>query len=95
MSLGSRKVRNEYGKQKASMNLSSFQNKNGIAPSSASAPAPKNKCNGQNSQNFRTRPAQSQGSVAQRGSWTPACARCGETYQDKCLYGQTGFFEYG
>ncbi|XP_049342940.1 uncharacterized protein LOC125807273 [Solanum verrucosum] len=55
--------------QKSSANRSSFQHKpNGLAPSSASAPTPRNKgeFKNQNLQNFRARPAQSQGNVAQR-----------------------------
>ncbi|WMV18849.1 hypothetical protein MTR67_012234 [Solanum verrucosum] len=49
----------------------------GPTPSSASAPAPRNKCeyNSQNSQNFRARPAHSQGSKAQGGTKTPACGQ--------------------
>ncbi|WMV36755.1 hypothetical protein MTR67_030140 [Solanum verrucosum] len=56
------KTRNEYGLQKGNVNRSSFQQRQKRpAPSSASAPAPRNRdeYNGQNSQNFRTRPAQS------------------------------------
>ncbi|XP_049395431.1 uncharacterized protein LOC125859676 [Solanum stenotomum] len=58
------------------------QKQKGPAPSSASAPTPRNKCEyyGQNSQYFRSKPAQSQGSVAQGGSWAPACAKCGRTH---------------
>ncbi|KAG5604407.1 hypothetical protein H5410_025899 [Solanum commersonii] len=55
---------NESGQQKGNANLSSFQHKQkGLARSSASAPAPKNKCE-YNSQNFRAIP-HSQGSMAQ------------------------------
>uniref|UniRef100_M1DC58 Gag-pol polyprotein n=1 Tax=Solanum tuberosum TaxID=4113 RepID=M1DC58_SOLTU len=52
--------------------------KKGPAPSSASAPAPRNECeyNSQNSQNFRARPEHSQGSKAQGDTKTPACAKC-------------------
>ncbi|WMV41359.1 hypothetical protein MTR67_034744 [Solanum verrucosum] len=51
------------------------------APSSATTPAPRNQgeYNGQNSHNFRARPAQSQGSVAQRVN-PPACAKCRRTH---------------
>ncbi|WMV18182.1 hypothetical protein MTR67_011567, partial [Solanum verrucosum] len=51
----------------------------GPAPLSASAPAPRNKCeyNNQNSQNL---PAHSQGSKAQGGTKTPACAKCGRSH---------------
>nr|AAV31185.2 Gag-pol polyprotein, putative [Solanum tuberosum] len=82
--------RNESGQRKSNVSWSSFQHKQkGPAPSSTSAPVPKNKgeYNGQNSQNFRARPAHSQGSKAQGGTKTPACARCGCF---KC--GQEGHF---
>jgi len=77
--------------------LSFQQRQKGPAPSSASAPAPRNRVeyNGQNSQNFRARPAQSQGSVAQGGNWAPACARCGRTHLGKCRDGQSGCFKCG
>ncbi|WMV24133.1 hypothetical protein MTR67_017518 [Solanum verrucosum] len=58
---------NESEQQKSNVNPSCFQHKQkGPAPSSASARAARNKCeyNGQNSQNFRARPAHSQGSKA-------------------------------
>ncbi|XP_049391433.1 uncharacterized protein LOC125855770 [Solanum stenotomum] len=79
------KTRNESGQQKGSVNRSSFQKQKGPAPSSASAPAPRNRgdYNGQNSQDFRARPAQSQSSVVQGGSLTLACARCGRTHPAK------------
>ncbi|KAH0657055.1 hypothetical protein KY285_031937 [Solanum tuberosum] len=91
------KTENEFGQQKGSVNLSSFQKQKGPAPSSSSAPAPKNKgeYNGQNSQNFRARPAQSQGSVAQGGSWAPVCGRCGRNHSGKCCDGQTCCFKCG
>ncbi|WMV30639.1 hypothetical protein MTR67_024024 [Solanum verrucosum] len=52
------------------------------APSSASALAPRNKCeyNSQNSQNLRVRPTHSQGSKTQGGTKTPACAKCGSSH---------------
>uniref|UniRef100_M1E173 Gag-pol polyprotein n=1 Tax=Solanum tuberosum TaxID=4113 RepID=M1E173_SOLTU len=74
---------NESGQQKSNANRSSFQHKQkGSAPSSASEPAPRNKCeyNSQNSQNFRTRPAHSQCSKAQWGTKTHACAKCGRSH---------------
>ncbi|KAH0678966.1 hypothetical protein KY284_020051 [Solanum tuberosum] len=73
-----------------------YQKQKGPAPSS-SAPAPRNKgeYNSQNSQHFRARPAQSQGSVAQGGNWAPACARCGRTHPGKCRDGQSGCFKCG
>ncbi|WMV46909.1 hypothetical protein MTR67_040294 [Solanum verrucosum] len=58
---------NESGQQKSNANRSSFlHKKKGLAPSSASTLVLKNKCeyNSQNSQNFRARPAHSQGSKA-------------------------------
>ncbi|KAH0706534.1 hypothetical protein KY285_012312 [Solanum tuberosum] len=64
------KTGNESEQQKGSVNRSSFQQKQKVhVLSSSSAPAPKNKgeYNGQNSQNFRARPAQSQG-----------CFKCGQ-----------------
>ncbi|XP_049410464.1 uncharacterized protein LOC125873618 [Solanum stenotomum] len=70
---------NESGQQRSNMNRSSFQHKqNGPAPSSSSATEPRKKgeYTSQNSQNFRSRPAQSQGSVAQGGNWAPTCAKC-------------------
>uniref|UniRef100_M1DEA1 Gag-pol polyprotein n=1 Tax=Solanum tuberosum TaxID=4113 RepID=M1DEA1_SOLTU len=91
------KTGNESRQQKGSVNRSSFQKQKGPAPSSASAPAPKNKgeYNGQNSQNSRARPAQSQGSVAQGGSWSPVCGRCGRNHSGKCHDGQIGCFKCG
>ncbi|KAH0642176.1 hypothetical protein KY285_034832 [Solanum tuberosum] len=92
------KIGNEFGQQRSNVNRSSFQQKqNGPAPSSASAPAPRNKgeYNGQNSQNFRARPAQSQGSVAQGGNWAPACAKYGRNHPGKCRDGSTGCFKCG
>uniref|UniRef100_M1D9K6 Polyprotein n=1 Tax=Solanum tuberosum TaxID=4113 RepID=M1D9K6_SOLTU len=56
------KTSNESGQQKGNVNRLSFQQRQkGPAPSSASAPAPRNRgeYNGQNSQNFRAKPAQS------------------------------------
>uniref|UniRef100_M1DPK9 Gag-pol protein n=1 Tax=Solanum tuberosum TaxID=4113 RepID=M1DPK9_SOLTU len=61
------KIGNKSRQQRNNVNRSAFQQKQkGPSPSSASAPAPRNKSeyNGQNSQNIRARPAQSQGSVA-------------------------------
>ncbi|WMV24113.1 hypothetical protein MTR67_017498 [Solanum verrucosum] len=66
---------NESGQQKSNVNRSTFQHKKkGPTPSSASAPTPRNKCeyNSQNSQNFRARPAHSQGNKAHGGTRTPA-----------------------
>ncbi|KAL3370422.1 hypothetical protein AABB24_007457 [Solanum stoloniferum] len=79
------KTDNEFGQQKGSVNHPSFQKQKGSAPSSASTPAPRNigEYNGQNSQNFRTRPTQSQGSVAQRGNWALVCGRCGRHHSGK------------
>ncbi|XP_049399669.1 uncharacterized protein LOC125863674 [Solanum stenotomum] len=62
------KIGNESGQQRNNVTHSSFQQKQqGPAPSSAGAPAPKNKSdyNSQNSQNFRARHAQSQSCMAQ------------------------------
>uniref|UniRef100_M1DRU7 Gag-pol polyprotein n=1 Tax=Solanum tuberosum TaxID=4113 RepID=M1DRU7_SOLTU len=89
---------NESGKKKSNLNRSSFQNKQkGLAPSSASAPKPRNKYeyNSQNSQNFRARPTHSQGSKAQRGSKTPACAKCGRSHSGMCRDDSTSCFKYG
>ncbi|KAG5586522.1 hypothetical protein H5410_046956 [Solanum commersonii] len=69
------KVGNEFGQQKSNVNHSSFtQRQKGTALSSGSTPTPKNKSEycGQNS---RVKPSYSQGSVAQRGSKPPACAK--------------------
>uniref|UniRef100_M1DL44 Gag-pol polyprotein n=1 Tax=Solanum tuberosum TaxID=4113 RepID=M1DL44_SOLTU len=41
------------------------------------------------------RPALSQGSVAQGGNGTYACAKCGRTHLGVCRDGFTGFFKYG
>ena len=60
------KTTNESGQQKGSVDRSSFQKQKGPAQLSACAPKLRNKgeYNGQNSQNFRAIPIQSQGSVA-------------------------------
>ncbi|WMV33851.1 hypothetical protein MTR67_027236 [Solanum verrucosum] len=69
----------------------------GPAPSSVSAPEPRNKCeyNSQNSQNSRVRLAHSQGSKAQGGTKTPAYAKCGRSHSWVCCNGSTSFFKCG
>ncbi|WMV59048.1 hypothetical protein MTR67_052433 [Solanum verrucosum] len=69
----------------------------GPASSSASAPAPRNKCeyNSQNSQNFRARPAHSQGSKTQGGTKTPACVKCCKSHSGVCRDGSTSCFKGG
>lgn len=59
------KTGNESRQHKDNANPSSFQNQKGLAPSFSSASAPRNngEHHGQNLQNFRARPTQSQGSV--------------------------------
>ncbi|WMV19413.1 hypothetical protein MTR67_012798 [Solanum verrucosum] len=89
---------NESRKQKSNVNRSSFQHKQKRPdPSSASALAPRNKCeyNSQNSQNFKTRPVYSQGSKAQGGTKTPACAKCGRNHSRVCSDGSTSCFKCG
>ncbi|KAH0712585.1 hypothetical protein KY289_008544 [Solanum tuberosum] len=61
---------------------------------SGHTPAPKNKGE-YNNQNFRAKPIYSQGSVAQRGSKPPACAKCGRNYLGICREGSTGCFKCG
>ena len=60
------KTVSKSGQQKSGVNRSSFQIQKAPSPSSGTAPAPRNKGehHGQNSQNFRARPAQSQGRVS-------------------------------
>ncbi|WMV40900.1 hypothetical protein MTR67_034285 [Solanum verrucosum] len=75
-----------------------FKNKRrGPAPSSASAPTPRNKCeyNSQNFENFRARPAHSQSSKAQGGTKTPACAKCGRSHSGMCRDVSTSCFKCG
>ncbi|KAH0714755.1 hypothetical protein KY284_007660 [Solanum tuberosum] len=69
----------------------------GYASSSASALAPRNisEFQNQNSQNFRVRHPHSQGSVAQGGNKTPACAKCGRSHLGVCHDGSTGCFKCG
>uniref|UniRef100_M1DVX7 Gag-pol protein n=1 Tax=Solanum tuberosum TaxID=4113 RepID=M1DVX7_SOLTU len=89
------KTGNESGQQKSNVNRSSFQQKQkGPAPSSASAPAPKNKGE-YNDQNFRAKPAYSQGSITQKSSKPPACAKCGRNHSGICREGSTGCFKCG
>ena len=65
------KTWNEFGKQKSNVKRSSFRQKpKGPAPSSASAPAPKNKGEYYR-QNSMVKPEYSQGSVVQGGSKPP------------------------
>ncbi|XP_049399933.1 uncharacterized protein LOC125864025 [Solanum stenotomum] len=54
-------------------------------PSSASAPAPnyKGDSSSQNSQNFKAKPAESQGVVAQGGNWAPTCVAQGNGNRGK------------
>ena len=77
------------------MNRLSFQKQKEFAQLSTSSPTPRNKgeYHGQNSENFRARPAQSQGSVAQGGSWSPAYSKGGKTYPGKCHDGEIGCFK--
>ncbi|WMV38236.1 hypothetical protein MTR67_031621 [Solanum verrucosum] len=87
---------NELGKQKSNANRSSFQQKQKEPPPSyASTPTPRNKCeyNRQNSQNFRARPMHSQGSKAQGGTKTPACAKCGRSHSGICRDDSTSCFQ--
>ncbi|KAH0728078.1 hypothetical protein KY284_003943 [Solanum tuberosum] len=53
----------------------------------------KGEFNGQNSKDFKARPTQSSGSMAQGGSLFPACARCRRTHSGKCRDGHTGCFK--
>ncbi|WMV42359.1 hypothetical protein MTR67_035744 [Solanum verrucosum] len=53
-----------------------------------------NKCE-YNNQNFRAKPAYSQGSVAQGGSKPPACAKCGRNHSAICREGSTDWFLTG
>ncbi|KAH0784113.1 hypothetical protein KY290_003711 [Solanum tuberosum] len=92
------KIGCEPGQQKGNASRSSFQQRQrGPAPSSVSAPAPRIKSGyaGQNSQNFRAGPAQSQNSIAQGSNRGLACARCGKVHTGKCRQGQTGCFKCG
>ncbi|WMV24848.1 hypothetical protein MTR67_018233 [Solanum verrucosum] len=77
--------------------LSNKESKKGPAPSSASAPAPRNKCeyNSQKSQKFRARPAHSQGSEAQGDTKTPACAKCARSHSRMCHDDSTSCFRCG
>ena len=89
------KTWNEFGKQKSNVKRSSFRQKpKGPAPSSASAPTPKNKGEyyGQNS---KSKPSYSQGSVAQEGSEPPACAKCGRNLFGVYREGSTSCFKCG
>ncbi|KAH0715889.1 hypothetical protein KY284_008794 [Solanum tuberosum] len=89
------KTGNKSGQQISNANRSSFQQKqNGPAPSSASAPAPRNKGE-YNIQNYRAKPTYSHGSVAQGGSKPPACAKCGTNHSGTCREGSTGCFKCG
>ncbi|KAH0646255.1 hypothetical protein KY284_034139 [Solanum tuberosum] len=79
---------NEFGQQKSNANRLSFKHKQkGPAPSSASAH--------QETENFRARPAHSQGSVAQGGNGTSAYAKCGRNHSGVCRDGSTGCFKCG
>ncbi|KAG5631690.1 hypothetical protein H5410_003407 [Solanum commersonii] len=46
----------------------------------------------ENSQNFRARPTQSQGSVAQGANWTPTCAKRGRNHPGACCDGSNSCF---
>ncbi|XP_004237274.1 uncharacterized protein [Solanum lycopersicum] len=91
------KIRIESGQHKGGSNRQQFQKHNGNAPSSASALVPKNRgeYNGQNSQNYKAMPAQSQGSMAQGSSWAPTYAKCGRTHKGKYHDVQTCCFKCG
>ncbi|XP_049397329.1 uncharacterized protein LOC125861485 [Solanum stenotomum] len=71
--------------------------KNGPAPSSSIALAPRkrDKFRNQNSQKFRARPSQSQGSVVQGANWTPTCAKFGRNHPGECYDGSDGCFNCG
>nr|AAT39297.2 Gag-pol protein, putative [Solanum demissum] len=88
----------ESGHQKGNVNRPSFQQRQrGPAPSSARAPAPRyrGEFNGQNSKDFKARPAQSSGSVAQGSSKPPAYAKCGRNHLGICREGSIGCFKCG
>lgn len=72
-----------------------LEKKKGLAPLFFCAPAPINigKHHGQNLENYRDRPTQSQASVAQGGSWAPACSKCGRTHSDKRHDSQNRFLQ--
>ncbi|KAG5610099.1 hypothetical protein H5410_021380 [Solanum commersonii] len=84
--------------RKNKANWSSFERKkNEPAPSSTSAPVARNigEFMNQNSQNFRARLAQSQGSVEEGGNGTPACAKYGRNNSGVCRDGSTSCFRCG
>ncbi|XP_049381147.1 uncharacterized protein LOC125845640 [Solanum stenotomum] len=89
------KDREEFKNKRAKK--SGNEDKRGLPPSSASAPAPTNKIeyNSQNSQSFRAKPAYSQGSMAQRGSKPPAYAKCGRNHSGICREDFTCCFKCG
>ncbi|KAH0711565.1 hypothetical protein KY289_007524 [Solanum tuberosum] len=92
------KTGSESGQQKGNSNRSSFQQRQkGPAPSFARAPAPRyrGEFDGQNSKDFKARPAQSSGSVAQGSSKPPACAKCGRNHLGICREGSVGCFKCG
>ena len=92
------KIGNESGQQRGNSNRPSFQQRQkGPAPSFARAPAPRyrGEFNVQNSKDFRARPAQSSGSVAQGSSKPPACAKCGRNHSGICREGSLGCFKCG
>ena len=92
------KIGNESGQQRGNSNRSSFQQRQkGPAPSFARAPAPRyrGEFNVQNSKDFRARPAQSSGSVAQGSSKPPVCAKCGRYHSGICREGSIGCFRCG
>ncbi|WMV18910.1 hypothetical protein MTR67_012295 [Solanum verrucosum] len=89
-------LRKEPMELRAGKRRRNFRRK-GPATSSASAPAPWNKCeyNSQNSQNFRARPAHSQSSKAQRGTKNLICAKCGRSHSRVYRDDSTSCFKCG
>ena len=78
------------------MNFSSFQKKQkGLEPSSASAPAPRNKgeYNILDFDDFRVRHTQTMGSLEQTANWTPSFSNCGQNHLGRYCNVSTGYFK--
>ena len=87
------KTRNKSGQHKSNTNWSSFEHKQkGYALSSASSPAPMNKCE-YNSHNFKAKPTYYQGSMVQGSSNPLAYTKSGRNQLSICREGSTGCFK--
>ena len=89
------KTGNDSRQQKGCLSRPQFKKSKGHAPSFAIAHAPRNRgeYSGRNSQHFKARQAQPQGSLEQGVSRAPTCAMCGRNHPGYCHNFQAGYLK--